>query len=248
MIYVIGIGSGEKDSMTFGAWAALEKCDVILGYRKYVELIRKYFPEKIFREYSMREEIKRCEYALKISRENPQQIIGLISSGDSGIYGMAGLILELADANGDSQIEIKIIAGVSASSICASILGAPLMNDYVVLSLSDLLTGWEIIERRIRAACLGDFVICVFNPVSKSPKRRENFRRACEIMLEYKTPDTPCGFVPNGGRYGESCEIMTLSEIADCESELDMFCTLIIGNSQSRIINGKFVTRRGYDM
>ncbi len=242
MIYVIGIGSGEKDSMTFEAWAALERCDVILGYRKYIELIRNYFPGKTFREYSMREEVKRCEYALKISRENPEKIIGLISSGDSGIYGMAGLILELAD--GDSQIEI--IPGVSASSICASILGAPLMNDYVVLSLSDLLTSWEIIERRIRAACLGDFVICVFNPVSKSPKRRENFRRACEIILEYKTPDTPCGFVRNGGRDGESCEIMTLSEIADYE--LDMFCTLIIGNSQSRIINGKFVTRRGYDM
>lgn len=240
MIYVIGIGSGSKKSMTLEALETLEKCEIILGYKKYVELIKNIYPKKLFKEYSMRQEKQRCEDALKLSNEN--KIVGIISSGDSGIYGMAGLMLEIAD----EKTEIKIIPGISASSISSGILGAPLMNDYGVISLSDLLTSWEVIERRLRALCEGDFVICIFNPSSK--KRFENFKRACEIMLEYKDRKTPCGIVRNGGREGENSKIITLNELQqDFEKlEIDMFCTVIIGNSQSIIKNGKFITRRGY--
>lgn len=236
MIYVIGIGPGGIDEITPRAFEAMKSCDVIAGYTVYVELIKKYFPEKIFYVSGMRAERERCLMALKFSREYHYDV-ALISSGDAGVYGMAGLMLELADGE-----DVKIIPGITAANSCAAVLGAPLMNDYVTISLSDLLTEWDVIEKRLTCACEGDFVICIYNPASHH--RPEHFKRACEIIRKYKPDTTPAGYVRNIGREDEQCKITTLGEIINCD--IDMLCTVIIGNSQSCILNGKFITQRGY--
>lgn len=241
MIYVVGIGSGKIDGMTSEAFEILKNCDVIVGYKKYVDLVKDYFPPKILMTTGMKQEIDRCEWALKFSAEYKKNV-ALISSGDAGVYGMAGLMLEIAKGSNE---EIKIIPGVTAANSAASILGAPLMNDYVVISLSDLLTQWEIIEKRLKAACEGDFVVCIYNPASNH--RPDNFKKACDIMLKYKSPETPCGYVRNIGREGEEFEIMTLKKIKSCK-KIDMLCTVIIGNSQSYVHEGKLITSRGYDL
>ena len=241
MIYVIGIGSGNPKGMTAEAFEILQKCDAVVGYTKYIDLVRDYIPPKILFSTGMTQEIERCKFALKLSREF-HKTVAVISSGDSGVYGMAGLMLEISSGTDE---EIKIIPGITAANSAASILGAPLMNDYVVLSLSDLLTEWEIIEKRLKASCEGDFVICIYNPASKG--RPYNFQRACEILLKYKSPKTPSGYVRNIGREGEEFEIMTLEEIKDCK-KIDMLCTVIIGNSRSCILDGKIITPRGYKL
>ena len=241
MIYIIGIGPGDKDGLTIEALDALKECEIISGYEKYIELVKKFLPEKFFIASPMKSEIERCKHALEFSLKEGKKI-ALISSGDAGVYGMAGLMLEVAEGTGAS---IKIIPGVTAANSAASVLGAPLMNDYVNISLSDLLTSREVIEKRLTAACEGDFVICLYNPASRN--RRENFKRACEILLRYKSPDTPCGYVRNIKREGQEAEIMTLEEIKDC-GKIDMLCTVIIGNSKSCIIDGKFITPRGYKL
>ena len=241
MIYVIGIGPGGKNGMTLEALEALEKCEIIAGYEKYIELVKKFLPTKLFYSYHMRDEIKRCREVLEISRETGKSI-ALISSGDPGVYGMAGLIHETAK---DSAEEIFIIPGVTASNSASAILGAPLMNDYVHISLSDLMTPWEVIAKRLRAACEGDFVICIYNPASNH--RPENFKNACEILLNYKSPETPCGYVKNINRGGEEYEIMTLEKIKNCE-KIDMLTTVIIGNSQTFELKNKLITRRGYEI
>ncbi|MBR1486052.1 MAG: precorrin-3B C(17)-methyltransferase [Synergistaceae bacterium] len=241
MIYVIGIGPGEIDGMTVEALEALKNCDIISGYKVYVDLVKKILPGKFFASYSMRTEVERCEDAWKYSRDLHKNV-ALISSGDSGVYGMAGLMLEVAK---NSNEKIKIIPGVTAANSAAAILGAPLMNDYVTISLSDLMTSWEIITKRLKAACEGDFVICIYNPASHH--RPENFKRACEILLEYKSPETPCGYVRNIQRDEQDAKIMTLAEIKNCKI-IDMFTTVIIGNSQTYISSDsqKLITPRGY--
>ena len=178
--------------------------------------------------------------SLNLSRDYGKNV-ALISSGDSGVYGMAGLMLEVAAGSGE---EIKIIPGITAANSCAAILGAPLMNDYVTISLSDLMTTWETIERRLVGACAGDFVICLYNPASRH--RPEHFKSACEIILKHRPPETPAGYVRNAGREGEAHEVMTLGEIMNCE--VDMLCTIIIGNSQTYILDGKISTSRGYSI
>ena len=238
MIYVIGIGPGNIDGITIEALEALKNCDIISGYKVYIDLVKKFLPEKNFAVYPMKSEVERCRDALKISRTAKN--VALISSGDSGVYGMAGLMLEIAEGTGQ---EIKIIPGVTAANSAGAILGAPLMNDYVTISLSDLMTSWKIIEKRLKAACEGDFVICLYNPASHH--RPENFKKACEILLKYKSPETFCGYVRNIKRDEENHEIMTLAEIKTC-GNIDMLTTVIIGNSQSYVSNGKLITPRGY--
>ena len=241
MIYVVGIGRGDKGGITLEALEALESCEIISGYEKYVELVRKFLPEKIFHPYHMRDEIKRCQEVLKLSKETGKKI-ALISSGDSGVYGLAGLMLETAESSGE---EIYIVPGVTASNSAAAVLGAPLMNDYASISLSDLMTPWEAIEKRLEAACEGDFVICIYNPASHH--RPENFKKACGILLKHKSPETPCGYVRNIGRDEESHEIMTLEEIKCC-GKIDMLTTVIIGNSQTYVSDNKLITPRGYKL
>lgn len=239
MIYVVGIGPGNPGSMTAEAQAALEASDIITGYDTYIDLIREQFPGKQFLSTPMRKEPERCQMALEAGRHN-NRTVSMICSGDPGVYGMAGLMLELAGQYGDPEIEI--IPGVTAACSGAALLGAPLGHDFAVISLSDLLTPWELIARRLDAAGRADFCICLYNPSSK--KRKDYLKRACEILLESRNPDNGAGIVRNIGRKGQSASVMTLAQLR--EAQTDMFSTVFIGNSQTKILNGKLVTPRGY--
>lgn len=237
MIYIIGLGPGGEDQLTPRALAALEKCDVIIGYKTYIDLIApKFAGRKELVSSSMKSEVARCEDAL--SRSLSGKVVGLISSGDAGIYGMAGIMHEVADG----RDEIVVVPGITAACAAASVLGAPLMHDFVVISLSNLLTPWDLIVIRLEAAAMGDFVICVYNPMSHG--RPDTLKKACEILMKTKSPDTAAGWVRNAGRKGEESHICTLSQLAD--EKLDMFCTAIIGNSQTKFLHGRLVTPRGY--
>ena len=239
MIYVVGIGPGGIDEMTQRAYDTLRKCFLIAGYGRYIDLVRDYMCDRILYSFNMGSERERCETVLKLAQKY-QKDIALISSGDAGVYGMAGLMLEVASGSGQ---EVEVVPGITASNTCAAILGAPLMNDYVTVSLSDIMTPWEVISRRLIAACLGDFVICLYNPASKH--RPRHFKMACRILLEHKSPETPAGYVRNAGREGESSLVTTLGKIR--RENIDMLCTIIIGNSQSYILDGKIITPRGYN-
>lgn len=243
MIYVIGLGPGGRDEMTPRAVAALDRCDIILGYKIYIDLIAPLYNKneknnKDLHPSSMRQESERCKEALKLALENPDKNIGVISSGDPGVYGMAGLMLETANG----QVEVEIVPGITAANSAAAVLGAPLMHDFAIISLSDLLTPQDLIEKRLNAAAEADFVICIYNPASHG--RPQHFERACDILLRHKSPDTPAGWVSNISRSGETHKIMTLGEIRN--EKLDMFCTAIIGNSETKIKNNLMITPRGY--
>ena len=237
-IYVTGLGPGAEDQMTKKAQKVLESCQVIIGYTVYIDLIREQFPDKIFLSTPMRQEAQRCRMAFEEARKG--QDVAMVCSGDAGIYGMAGLICEIGPEYPD--IEIEIVPGITAASSGAAVLGAPLMHDFAVISLSDLLTPWETIEKRLKAAAQADFVICLYNPSSR--KRADYLSRACGIILESRTAATVCGIVRNIGREGESCRILSLGELKDIQT--DMFTTVFIGNSATKEINGRMVTPRGY--
>lgn len=237
MLFVIGFGAGGEEGMTEEAKSAIEQSDIIVGYTVYVDLLKPIFPEKEYFTTPMKKERERCVWA--IERAKKEKNVAMICSGDSGVYGMASLVLELAK---EEEIEVKIIAGVTAACSGAAVLGAPLSHDFAVISLSDLLTPWERIERRLEAAAMGDFVICIYNPSSK--KRADYLKKACDIILRYQSPDTICGFVKNIGRDGEEKEILSLQQLK--EKKVDMFTTVYIGNSQTKQINGRMVTPRGY--
>ncbi|MBQ7545053.1 MAG: precorrin-3B C(17)-methyltransferase [Synergistaceae bacterium] len=239
MIYVVGTGPGGTDEITPRAMNILKSCDAVVGYSRYIELLKEELKEKIIYVSGMRQEVDRCTMALKLAQDYGKTV-AVISSGDAGVYGMAGLMMEVAQGSGQ---EVVVIPGITAANSAAAILGAPLMNDYVTISLSDIMTGWGTIEKRLVAACIGDFVICIYNPASRH--RPEHFKRACEILLRHKPPETPAGYVRNIGREGETHEVTTLGEIMT--REIDMLCTVIIGNSQSCIVDGKIITPRGYN-
>ena len=237
-IYVTGLGPGAADQMTIRAKKVLEKCPVIIGYTVYIDLIREEFPDKIFLSTPMRREADRCRMAFAEAQKG--QDVAMVCSGDAGIYGMAGLICEIGKDYPD--VGIEVVPGITAASGGAAVLGAPLMHDFAVISLSDLLTPWEKIEKRIRAAAEADFVICIYNPSSK--KRADYLQKACGMILEYRKPETVCGIVRNIGRDGESCEILSLERLRD--TQVDMFTTVFIGNSNTMELNGRMVTPRGY--
>lgn len=237
MIYVVGIGPGKKDQMTQRALDVLEKCDVIVGYKRYIELIAPHFEgRKELIASPMKGEVKRCQEALKLSKSG--KTVGLVSSGDAGVYGMAGIMLEIAD----TSTEVEIVPGITAASSAAALLGAPLMHDFAIISLSDLLTPWDLIEKRLEAAASADFVICLYNPASKG--RPNNLKMASEILSRIISEDTITGWVRNAGRDNESYGITTLKDIA--KESIDMFCTIIVGNSSTKFINDRMVTPRGY--
>lgn len=238
-IFVLGIGPGTKENMTFRAAEALKKSDVVIGYSKYIELVQDFLQGKEIISSSMRQEQERCRRTIELAEEG--HFVSLISSGDSGIYGMAGILLQTAYEK-KSDISIEIIPGVTSASAAAALLGAPLMHDFAVISLSDLLTPWEKIEKRIELSAQGDFVICIYNP--KSKKRVDYIERAGELILKYRSSDTPVGIVRNAGRPGECVTICSLEKMK--EQEIDMFSIVIIGNSQSYIEKGKMITPRGY--
>ena len=237
-IYVTGLGPGAADQMTIRARKVLEKCPVIIGYTVYIDLIREEFPNKTFLSTPMRKEADRCRMAFAEAQKG--QDVAMVCSGDAGVYGMAGLICEVGKDYPD--VGIEIVPGITAASGGAAVLGAPLMHDFAVISLSDLLTPWEKIERRVRAAAEADFVLCNYNPSSK--KRADYLRKACEMILEYRNPETVCGIVRNIGRDGETYEILSLEQLRD--TQVDMFTTVFIGNSNTMELNGRMVTPRGY--
>ncbi|MBD7912983.1 MULTISPECIES: precorrin-3B C(17)-methyltransferase [Clostridium] len=237
-LYVVGIGPGEYEQMTIKAINALKESEVIIGYTVYVDLIKDHFGDKEFLTTPMKKEVDRCMLAFEEAQKGKN--VSLVCSGDSGIYGMAGLILEIGQKY--ECVEVEIIPGITAASSGAAVLGAPLIHDFAVISLSDLLTPMEKIEKRLQCAAEADFGICLYNPSSK--KRFDYLQKACDIVLKFASEDTVCGVVRNIGREGEAIEVMSLKELRD--KEVDMFTTVYIGNSQTKNINGKMVTPRGY--
>lgn len=237
-IYVIGIGPGAYEQMTGKAIQAMQASDVIVGYTVYVNLVKEHFPGKEFRTTPMKKEVDRCVLAFEEAKKG--RTVSMICSGDAGVYGMAGLMYEVG--GNYPEVELEIIPGVTAATGGAAVLGAPLIHDFCLISLSDLLTPWEKIEKRLVLASEADFVICLYNPSSK--KRHDYLRKACDLMMQHKAPDTVCGIVMNIGREGESMQVMTLKELR--ETNVDMFTTVFIGNSQTKEIGGKMVTPRGY--
>lgn len=236
-LFLVGIGPGSADGMTQAAKAALEQSEVLCGYTVYLDLVRQQYPDKETYTTPMTRELERCRWAIDRAAEG--KTVAMLCSGDAGVYGMAGPVLELAEGK---DIEIEVVPGVTAALSGAAILGAPLMHDFCVISLSDLLTPWEVIERRLRCAAAGDFSIALYNPRSK--KRPDHLRRACEILLEGKSPDTVCGWVKNIGRPGQCHGLATLKDLGSLE--LDMFTTVFIGASTTKNVNGRMVTPRGY--
>ena len=231
MVSVIGIGPGGKQWLTQEAEEAIRRSDLVVGYTVYVELVRAYFPEKEYLTTPMKQEAKRCEMALAEANEGKQ--VAMVCSGDAGVYGMAGLMLELGTSY--PNVEIRICPGITAAL-------APLTHDFAVISLSDLLTPKEKIEKRLKAAAMADFVICLYNPSSK--KRKDYLAWACGCMMEYKKKETVCGIVRNIGREGQESKILTLEELQ--HTQVDMFSTVFVGNEETREIDGKMVTPRGY--
>ena len=238
VIYIVGMGPGSIRGMSGDAVEALHKSDMIIGYTVYVDLVRQHFPDKEFKTTPMRQEIERCRMCFDYAMEKKQ--VAMICSGDAGVYGMAAPMFEMAQDY--PEVELVVIPGVTAANSGAAVLGAPLNHDYCVISLSDLLTPWEKIEARLLAAAQADFVVCLYNPSSR--KRKDYLQKACDLMMKYKSPDTVCGTVAQIARDGETAQVMTLKELRD--TEVDMFTTVFVGNSQTKNIGGKMVTPRGY--
>ena len=236
-LYVIGIGPGEYEQMTLKAIHAMEKSEVIIGYTVYVDLVKEHFPGKEFLTTPMKKEVDRCVMAFEEAKKG--KVVSMICSGDAGVYGMSGLLYEVGVNY--PEVELEIIPGVTAATGGAAVLGAPLIHDFCLISLSDLLTPWEKIEARLLAAAEADFVVCLYNPSSK--KRSDYLQKACDLM-QYKSPETVCGIVSYIGRDGEHYEVMDLKTLRD--TKVDMFTTVWVGNSQTKEINGKMVTPRGY--
>ena len=232
MLRIVGFGSGAKDNMTLEASAAISSAQLIVGYSTYVDILKQYFPDKEYYSTNMMQEKERCQYAIDTAKEGKEVV--LVCSGDSGIYGMASLVYELAEDN----LDIKVISGVTAASSGSACLGAPLSHDFAVISLSDCMTPWELIKKRIKAMAESDMVMCIYNPSSR--RRSGYLKEACDIVLKVQSPDTVCGYVRNIGRENETTGILTLKELADFKA--DMFTTIYIGNSHTKVINGKMVT------
>lgn len=237
-IFVVGMGPGKEEMMTGEALQALEQADVIIGYTVYLKLLGERFQGKELLSTPMRQETERCKLAFEEAEKGKQ--VAMICSGDAGIYGMASLMYEIGKEH--PKTELLVIPGITAASSGAAVLGAPLNHDFCVISLSDLLTPWEKIEKRLVAAAEGDFAIAVYNP--SSHKRKDYLQRACDILLRHMEGERACGYVENIGREGTKAVTCTLKQLRD--TEVNMFTTVFIGNSGSEIIDGKLVTKRGY--
>lgn len=239
MIYVIGIGPGCRDLMTQEAISAMEDAEVIVGYKTYIKLVEDFIKDKEVVQNGMRKEVDRCQDAIDIAKTGKK--VAVISSGDAGIYGMAGLILELITKQ-ELDIHVKVVPGVTASIGAAAVLGAPIMHDFCHISLSDLMTPWEVIEKRLRLAAEADFVICLYNPRSKG--RSEHLANAFKIMGEFKDGSTPVGIVKDVGREDQEKFICTFDTM-DFE-RVDMTTMVIIGNKSTYIHDDLMITPRGY--
>lgn len=237
-IYIVGIGPGSYEQMTIQAAKVLELCNTIIGYHVYVDLVKPHYPGKEYLTTPMTKEVDRCRMCFEEAKKG--KTVALVCSGDSGVYGMAGLMNVIGKDYPD--ITLETVCGVTAAVSGAALLGAPLIQDFAVISLSDRLTPWEKIEKRILAAAQADMVICLYNPSSHA--RHDYLQRACDLILRYASEDTVCGIAENIGRDGEGYSLHTLKELRNIS--VTMFTTVFIGNSQTQIINGNMVTPRGY--
>lgn len=237
-ITVVGIGPGSEELMAPAGLAAIRESAVIVGYTRYIELIEPLLAGKEVLSTGMTREVDRCRMALDAALSGKR--VALVSSGDPGVYGMAGLMLEVAESH--PEVTVRVIPGITAACAAAAVLGAPLTHDFAVISLSDRLTPWELIEKRLRLAAEADLVICLYNP--RSNLRADHLDRAVEQLLTVLPPERPAGFVRNAGREGERGSLSTLAQLPG--EDIDMFTTIIIGNSRTRTLNGKLVTPRGY--
>lgn len=239
LVYVVGLGPGDPQFLTAQAKTALENADVLCGYTVYIDLIRPFYPEKEVHSTGMTKEIDRCRWALETAQSG--KTVALVCSGDAGVYGMASPILELAPNY--PNVEIEVIPGLTAALSGGAVLGAPLAHDFCVISLSDRLTPWEMIEKRLACAAMGDFCVAIYNPSSKG--RPDYLQRAVRILLQNgKSEETVCGIVRNIGRERQQSEIITLRELEN--KQVDMFTTVYIGNKETKNIESKMVTPRGY--
>ncbi len=238
-VHVVGLGPGDAAGMTARAAETLASADIIVGYTGYVALLGDLIAGKDVISTPMRREVDRCRMALERAAAGAD--VALVCSGDAGVYGMAGLVLELApDFPG---VTVEVVAGVSAAQSGAALLGAPLGHDFATISLSDALTSWDVIERRLRAAAQADFCLALYNP--RSHHRPDHLRRAVAALIDAgKTAETLCGWARNVGRDGQACGTCSLEELADFDA--DMFTTVFVGNADTRLVNGRMVTPRGY--
>ena len=238
-VFVVGFGPGDREHMTEQAGKAMEAADVLCGFTTYLDLLRPLFPDKETYSTPMTKELERCRWALETADSG--KTVALLCSGDAGVYGMAGPLLELAEQY--PTVDVEIIPGVTAALSGAALLGAPLMNDFCIVSLSDLLTPWPEIENRLRCAAQGGFALCLYNPGSR--RRTDHLCRACDILLQNLPRETVCGWVRNVGREGENRGFLTLGELR--EFSADMYTTVFVGTRSTRMIRGRMVTPRGYE-
>ena len=239
IVYVVGLGPGDPQFLTAQAQSALDTAEVLCGYTVYLELVRPFYPGKECYATGMTKEIDRCRWALKTAQSGKS--VALVCSGDAGVYGMASPVLELAEEY--PEVTVEVIPGLTAALSGGAVLGAPLAHDFCVISLSDRLTPWEVIEKRLKAAAMGDFCVALYNPSSKG--RPDYLARAVRILLENgKMPETVCGLVRNIGRAGQESRILTLAELEN--TPVDMFTTVYIGNAATKELSGRMVTPRGY--
>ena len=239
IVYVVGLGPGDPQFLTAQAQSALDTAEVLCGYTVYLELVRPFYSGKECYATGMTKEIDRCRWALETAQSGKS--VALVCSGDAGVYGMASPVLELAEEY--PEVTVEVIPGLTAALSGGAVLGAPLAHDFCVISLSDRLTPWEVIEKRLKAAAMGDFCVALYNPSSKG--RPDYLARAVRILLENgKMPETVCGLVRNIGRAGQESRILTLVELEN--TPVDMFTTVYIGNAATKELSGRMVTPRGY--
>ena len=238
-LHVVGFGPGGKEHMTFKAAETIQNADIVTGYTAYVNMMKPIFPDKEYKATGMMKEVDRCRMAIEDAMSGKD--VAMISSGDSGIYGMAGIIYQLADEM-KADIEIDTVPGMTAASTAASVLGAPLMHDLAIISLSDLMTPLDLIMKRVDCAGIGDMIVCLYNPKSKT--RTEYLNQAQQILLKHRSAETPVGIVRNAGREDQRAQITTLGDLD--QADVDMFSIVIIGNSQTYVSNGRMITPRVY--
>lgn len=244
-LYVVGVGPGSHDHMTYRAKQVIEESEVIVGYETYVGLVEDLIAGKEVYRYPMTQEVDRANQAIGFAESG--RVVSLVSSGDPGIYGMVGLIYEILAEKGwdpDSGIYVESVPGVSSLNSCAALVGSPLMTDFAVVSMSDLLVPWNIIVKRVEAAALGDYVTVIYNPASK--KRVHQLRDTREIFLKHRKPDTPVAIVKGAYRESQEVVVTTLDKMLDYQDMLGMITTVIVGNSSTYNYKGMMINPRGY--
>ena len=242
---IVGVGPGHHDHMTFKAKEAISQSDTIVGYETYVNLVEDLIEGKTIYRYAMTQEVERAHQCIDLAKSG--KTVSLVSSGDPGIYGMAGLIYETLAETGwspEDELQVEIIPGVSALNSCASIVGSPLMTDFAVVSMSDLLVPWEIIEKRVESAAQGDFVLVIYNPSSK--KRTHQLKQTREILLKYRKPATPVAIIKGAFRDSETIVMTDLEHLPKHSNELGMVSTVIVGNSSTYTYKDLMINPRGY--